>query len=108
MKSWYRSWFNSPYYHLLYADRDEKEAAEFINNLVDHLKPQPGSRMLDVACGNGRHARQLATKGFQVTGIDLSENSISEAENDQSENLHFFVHDMRKLFWINYFDYTFN
>ena len=64
--------------------------------------------MLDVACGNGRHARQLASKGFQVTGIDLSENSISEAENDQSENLHFFVHDMRKLFWINYFDYTFN
>lgn len=108
MKSWYRSWFNSPYYHLLYADRDEKEAAVFINNLVEHLKPEPGSRMLDVACGNGRHARQLSLKGFGVTGIDLSENSIEEAEKYQSENLHFFVHDMRKLFWINYFDFTFN
>lgn len=108
MNSWYKSWFNSPYYHLLYADRNDEEAALFIDNLADHLKPVPGSRMLDIACGSGRHARQLATRGFRVTGIDLSENSIAEAEKHQSENLRFFVHDMRRLFWINYFDYAFS
>ena len=76
---WFKDWFNSPYYHLLYANRDNKEAAEFIDKLIDHLKPAPGATMLDVACGKGRHSIHLAEKGFDVTGIDLSEESIAEA-----------------------------
>ncbi len=50
----------------------------------------------------------LAGKGFDITGIDLSEDSIVEALQYESENLHFFQHDMRLPFWINYFDYAFN
>lgn len=64
--------------------------------------------MLDVACGKGRHSIQLAEKGFEVTGIDLSEESIAEALQFERNNLHFYKHDMRQLFWINYFDYAFN
>jgi SAM-dependent methyltransferase len=64
--------------------------------------------MLDVACGKGRHSLQLASKGFDVTGIDLSEDSIQEALKYESENLHFYRHDMRLPFRINYFDYVFN
>ena len=105
---WFKDWFNSPYYHQLYFNRDEQEAAIFIDALIDHLKPSPGALMLDVACGKGRHAFHLAQKGFDVTGIDLSEDSIKEALLQQSENLHFYMHDMRLPFWINYYDYAFN
>src|SRR5436190_18774056 len=106
MKPWFKDWFNSPYYHQLYFNRDEHEASAFINKLIDHLQPPVGSKMLDVACGKGRHSLQLATKGFDVTGIDLSEDSIREALQYESETLHFYQHDMRREFWINYFDHA--
>ena len=64
--------------------------------------------MLDIACGKGRHSMQLASKGFDVTGIDLSESSIEEALLNESDCLHFYQHDMRLPFWINYFDLAFN
>ena len=107
-KAWFKDWFNSPYYHQLYINRDEKEAAAFIDLLITHLQPAEGSFMLDVACGKGRHSIQLAGKGFDVTGIDLSEESIDEALQSESDTLHFYRHDMRLPFWINYFDYAFN
>lgn len=105
---WFKNWFNSPYYHQLYFQRDESEAAAFINKLIEYLKPLQGSRMLDVACGKGRHSMQLAQKGYDVTGIDLSEDSIEEALKHEAGHLHFFQHDMRLPFWINYFDCVFN
>ncbi|MBL0357343.1 MAG: class I SAM-dependent methyltransferase [Chitinophagaceae bacterium] len=105
---WFKDWFNSPYYHQLYFNRDEKEAAAFIDKLINHLQPAAAARMLDVACGKGRHSIHLAEKGFDVTGIDLSEDSIEEALQFQNETLHFYRHDMRLPFWINYFNYAFN
>ncbi len=105
---WFEDWFNSSYYHQLYAHRDEQEAANFINKLVAYLQPAVGARMLDVACGKGRHSMQLAAKGFDVTGIDLSSESIAEALKAANENLHFYEHDMRMPFAINYFDIAFN
>lgn len=105
---WYRSWFNAPYYHLLYADRDEQEAADFINLLIDYLQPKAHSKMLDIACGKGRHSIQLAQKNYVVTGIDISPKSIQEANLIAQENMECFVHDMRLPFRINYYDYAFN
>jgi SAM-dependent methyltransferase len=107
-KEWYKDWFNSPFYHKLYFERDELEAQQFIQRLLDHLSPATNSLMLDVACGKGRHSKFLASKGFDVTGIDISEASIQFAKGFESDNLHFFQHDMRLPFWINYFDYSFN
>src|SRR5215213_5123663 len=54
---WFRQWFDSPYYHKLYFNRDEREAAAFINRLANRLHAAPGSFMLDVACGRGRHSK---------------------------------------------------
>ena len=108
IEPWYKEWFNSPYYHQLYFKRDEKEAADFIDKLVLQLNPEPMSKMLDIACGKGRHSVQLASKEFDVTGIDLSEESIQQAKNCETINLNFFVHDMRLPFNVNYFDYAFN
>jgi 2-polyprenyl-3-methyl-5-hydroxy-6-metoxy-1,4-benzoquinol methylase len=107
-QTWFKDWFNSPYYHQLYFERDDHEAEVFIDKLINYLKPLPASSMLDVACGKGRHSVQLANKGFDVTGIDLSDDSIQEALKLQTESLHFYKHDMRLPFWINYFDYAFN
>jgi SAM-dependent methyltransferase len=107
-KAWYKDWFNSHYYHLLYQHRDEEEALQFISTLIQYLNPAKGSNMVDVACGKGRHSKALADMGFDVTGIDLSGASIEEAKQDEDEHLQFFQHDMRLPFWINYFDYAFN
>jgi SAM-dependent methyltransferase len=105
---WYRYWFDSPYYHKLYFNRDEDEALAFITRLLSRLQPPQGSFMLDVACGRGRHSRMLAAKGFDVTGIDLSIASINYAKRFETDNLSFFQHDMRLPFRVNYFDYVFN
>lgn len=107
-QSWFKEWFNTPYYYQLYFTRDHEEAAAFIDKLISRLRPSADALMLDVACGKGRHALQLAEKGYDVTGIDLSEDSILEARAFETENLHFFQHDMRLPFYINYFDYVFN
>lgn len=107
-QAWYTDWFSSPYYHKLYFQRDENEAADFIQTLIAHLSPPPGDCMLDVACGKGRHSKILAAMGFTVTGIDISENSIREAKKSEHDRLDFFVHDMRLPFRGNYFDYAFN
>lgn len=106
--SWFESWFNSPYYKVLYQNRDVTEAEDFTEALLQFLKPAPGSRIVDIGCGEGRFSVQFANNGYDVTGIDLAENRIEKALEMERENLHFFVHDMRLPFYINYFDFAFN
>lgn len=107
-KKWFQNWFSSPYYHILYHQRNDEEAEFFIDNLCSYLKPGINCRLLDIACGRGRHSVYLNKKGYDVTGIDLSDSSIRFAKQFENEKLHFFVHDMRYLFYINYFDIAFN
>ena len=105
---WFKDWFNSPYYHLLYNNRNENEAVFFINNLCAHLTLKPEANVWDLACGKGRHSICLNKRGFNVVGTDLSQNSIKEASENSNPRLDFFVHDMREPFRINYFDAVFN
>lgn len=107
-KKWFHNWFNSPYYHILYQQRNDAEAEFFIDNLCAYLKPKTEARLLDIACGRGRHAIYLNKKGYDITGIDLSIASIEYAKQFENNRLHFYVHDMRHLFYINYFDIAFN
>ena len=92
--NWYASWFNTPYYHILYKDRNHREAALFMNALTNYLNLKKGDTILDLACGRGRHAKYLYKQGFNVTGIDLSEESIEYAKQYEKPGLHFEVHDM--------------
>jgi len=89
-KEWFRDWFSSPFYHRLYFERDEREAEEFIHKLVHFLQASPGSRIVDIACGRGRHSCILAKMGFDVTGFDLSFESIDYANQFGSDNLNFY------------------
>ena len=107
-KVWYSEWFDSEYYHLLYQERDYTEAAKFLDKLLSALDVQPREKVLDLACGRGRHSIYLSTKDLLVTGIDLSAKNISQASEEENERLHFAVHDMRESYKERYFDYVFN
>ena len=107
-REWFEQWFDTKYYHILYKDRDHEEARRFIDTLIKYLSPVPNSRILDLACGKGRYSVFLADKGFEVTGIDLSVQSIEYARQFENDHLSFYTHDMRLPFRINYFDYVFN
>src|SRR5215470_11849160 len=102
------AWFDSTHYHRLYGHRDQTEAADFIDALLKRLEPLAGARMLDVACGAGRHAKYLASKGYRITGFDLAAESIRMAKQAESPTLRFFRHDMRIPFGRNKFDYVLN
>lgn len=106
-KHWYASWFDTPFYHILYADRDETEAQAFMDTLTDYLNLPEHAKILDLACGKGRHSMYLNTLGYDVTGVDLSENSISYAKQFENETLRFQVHDMCLPF-SQQFDAVFN
>lgn len=108
-KEWFEDWFNTPYYHLLYNNRNDEEASRFISNLVAYLAIDVStSHILDLACGKGRHSIYLNKLGFRVTGVDLSENSIHEAQQHTNNRLDFRVHDMRQIIQNESFSHVFN
>jgi SAM-dependent methyltransferase len=105
---WFSTWFDSPYYHLLYRNRNYTEAGAFVDALLAHLHPKSGAPLLDLACGKGRHSRQLNERGYEVTGLDLSAESVTAAQQFAHEHLHFHVHDMRDPLPYGPFDFIFN
>ena len=107
-KEWFNTWFDSPYYHILYKNRDLTEAEDFIIHLFEYLKPNASIPIVDIACGKGRHAIQMNKLGFVVDAFDLSENSIKEAKKSETNQLHFFVNDIRKPLKKNQYQYAFN
>lgn len=94
-KNWYADWFNTPFYPILYKDRDYQEAQLFIDNMTQYLNLAEGSKVLDLACGRGRHSVYLNRLGYEVLGVDLSESSIQAAKRHENELLKFEVKDMR-------------
>ena len=105
--NWFETWFDSNYYHMLYKERNDEEAQLLMDNLTQYLNLPDDAKILDLACGKGRHAIYLNSLGYEVTGADLSENSITEASKFTNEKLHFKVHDMREPFEEKY-DAIFN
>lgn len=106
--SWFEVWFDSPYYHILYGNRDYQEADAFVKLLVHELQLPAGSPVLDLACGKGRHAISMNKLGLDVLGVDLAAESIREAKKSENENLHFDVHDMREKIANRQFRCVFN
>ena len=104
MAEWFHSWFDSSYYHLLYQHRDDLEAEMFIKRLFPEIDLAPNRKILDLACGKGRHAQIMNKMGHFVTGIDLSKSNIEEANRISADDLEFFVHDMRQAFREGFYD----
>ena len=70
MTEWFERWFGEEYLQL-YPHRDEDDAERAVS-LVDRVATLDGARVLDLACGPGRHAVRLVQRGADVLGLDLS------------------------------------
>jgi len=111
MYNWYQRWFNSPYYNIVYNHRNINDAKILIDLLIANSQLTLGSKVLDAACGNGRHSLLLFTNGFNVFGFDLSKQLINKAKlllkkNNYSPNL--IIADMRNVTFTQCFDAVFN
>ena len=76
----YNNWFDSKFYHILYENRNSKEAKKFIRNIIHYYKLDKNALILDAGCGKGRHSIHLEKFGYNVLGIDLAKKSIVEAK----------------------------
>lgn len=106
-KDWFTSWFDTPYYHILYKDRNDAEAQLFMRNITQFLQLPNSNHIVDLPCGKGRHSIFLNSLGYQITGGDLSKNNIDFAKKFETETLRFEVWDMRQPFE-NTYDAVFN
>ena len=78
MTEWFEQWFGEEY-HALYPHRDEEDARRAVA-LIQRVAPwQPGDRVLDLACGPGRHAAELEQLSARVVGFDLSRAMLRRA-----------------------------
>ena len=91
---WFKHWFGTRYYALLYGHRDEQDARVWVDMILDRWDLHPGAEVLDLACGRGRHAKHFSHAGMKVTGVDISAESIAEARCAVPEGK-FQVQDMR-------------
>lgn len=107
-EDWFKSWFNTHYYHILYKHRDNAEANTFIGNLVQKIQLREGMYVADICCGKGRHSIELSQYQLRVWGMDLSENSIEEARANGNFLTKFDVHDIRVPFPETNFNAIFN
>jgi 2-polyprenyl-3-methyl-5-hydroxy-6-metoxy-1,4-benzoquinol methylase len=113
--NWYKKWFSTKDYLELYKHRNSVDASQIAGLITKTLPLQKGAKVLDLACGNGRHSLFFAKKGFDVLGIDLSEYLINEAKKKLNSdykkyrnNLHFEIKDMRNISHTKEFDLVVN
>ena len=111
--AWYEQFFGEDYmrFHVLGGEGHEKRAPAECDFVVSTLELEPGSRVLDLCCGQGRHAVELARRGFQVTGLDLSEYLLGLARQKAEQagiEVELVRGDMRDLPWRSEFDAVIN
>ena len=113
-KNWYEKWFSNKYYLEIYSHRDEKEVRDIINLIQRYVPLSNNDKVLDVCCGAGRHSIELARRGYDVTGFDLSPYLISQAmeslSSSKEKNLkvEFMIKDMKDFSFGNAFDMAIN
>src|SRR5207249_10238727 len=102
-KRWYEDFFGSDYL-IRYVHPETAAQVEAIDKIL-HLRK--GGRILDVACGAGRHSIELAKRGYRVSGLDLSSSLLSEARKaarGAGVKVTFVQGDMRRLRFRGAFD----
>jgi len=107
---WYEEWFGEDY-KLIYPHRNEEEAKEQVKFASQHISIPEGAKVLDLCCGCGRHAVELMRLGYDVIGLDLSEELLNMAcaRADECEmDVQFIQGDMREIPYENHFDLVVN
>ena len=98
--NWYEDWFEGDWLDVVALAIPDERTQREADFLVDKLALEPGARILDLACGHGRIALELARRGYRVTGLDLSEPSLelARAAADRERLEVEWVHaDMREI-----------
>lgn len=108
-RPWWETFFG-PDYLKQYEENPERTSAE-VDGVETILRLRKGARILDVACGAGRHAIELARRGYRVTGFDLSEDLLKAARasaRKAGQRVDFVPGDMRDLPYRSAFDAVIN
>ena len=99
--AWYEENFDSLYSDIYRFAFTEAATAREVTAVLDLVKAVPrGARILDVCCGEGRHSLEFARRGYDVTGLDLSEeflNRASEASTKERLPIRWVRADMRRI-----------
>jgi cyclopropane fatty-acyl-phospholipid synthase-like methyltransferase len=106
---WWQKYFSEDYLKLY--RHDESETSRETDAIVRMLQIDPGEKVLDLACGFGRHSVKLAERGFKVTGYDLSESFLKHAQelaNSIEVKIDLKQGDMRDIPYKDEFDVVIN
>jgi 2-polyprenyl-3-methyl-5-hydroxy-6-metoxy-1,4-benzoquinol methylase len=85
IKEWYKDWFSSKDYLDVYRHRNSEDTQRLVNLILSKVDLKLNAKVLDAACGAGRHAIKFAEKGFNVTAFDLSK-TLLQIGIDESRN----------------------
>jgi SAM-dependent methyltransferase len=108
---WYATYFGEEYFDVYGPMLSEERTAREVEGIVKLLDLKQGMRILDLACGHGRHAIPLAQRGFQITGQDLSEVFLERARAEaraRGANVSWVHSDMREIPFVDEFDAIIN
>jgi SAM-dependent methyltransferase len=111
-KIWYQdeSFWNT--FESTLFNRERLDAAgEEVDRIVKLLAVEKGAKILDLCCGIGRHSLELARRGYEVVGVDLTDEYLTKARRqaeDEGLNIQFVRSDMRRFCQIESFDAVIN
>jgi len=111
MADWFKDWFASDFYLSVYNHRNDEDAEKFLNGLLELISLSKGAKILDAACGAGRHSLFMARKKFDVTAFDLSLpllNKGIEKGRELNLDIKFFNGDLRFIHLKERFDLIMN
>jgi SAM-dependent methyltransferase len=104
---WYATAIDAASAEMAWTDRTGPE----VDRVAKTLQPQGGERVLDMACGSGRHLLELRRRGFSVVGADISPDLIEIARRDaagEDLDVDFALSDLRDLDFDPEFDLVLN
>jgi SAM-dependent methyltransferase len=108
---WYKAFFGEDYLRIYAPFLPPEKTAREVADIVTLLNLPTGSRILDLCCGHGRHAIPLAQHGYQVTGLDLSEVLLQQAQTEAEASgvkVRWLQSDMKNIPFENEFDAIIN
>lgn len=107
---WWQNFFSGPVLDFVRESRDRETTREEAYFIAQSLGLDPGDKILDVPCGGGRLALELAERGYRVTGVDLSAELLESARGQAAARnieVNWKQGDMRDLPWPGEFDAAF-
>ncbi len=100
MNEWYKDWFNSELYLSVYQHRNDEDAKQLCDLILSSTNLAKGAKILDAACGAGRHSNIFSGLGFDVVGFDLSKTLLQIAVQNSKQKFlstKFFCSDIRNV-----------